>query len=108
MREMRRHERRTTFAWVCFLTLGLATAACEACRTPRQDPTTSASAGRPDPDRPTVRLYVVSDLAGALEPCGCVKDQKGGLDHAAAFISGEKKRAPASAIVSAGPLFFMD
>jgi 2',3'-cyclic-nucleotide 2'-phosphodiesterase (5'-nucleotidase family) len=55
-----------------------------------------------------VRLYFVSDLAGALEPCGCTKDQLGGLDHAAAWISSERARAPSSALVLAGPTFFMN
>ncbi len=57
---------------------------------------------------PTVRLYLVSDLAGALEPCGCTKDQLGGLDHVGAFINAERTKAPSFGVVSAGPLFFMD
>lgn len=57
---------------------------------------------------PRARLYLVSDLAGALEPCGCVKDQLGGMDHFGALVAGEKERAPAYATLSAGPLFFMD
>ncbi len=65
---------------------------------------------RDDQPPPTVRLVLLSDLAGAIEPCGCVKDQLGGLDHLAAFVVTGKKRlaAGASAIVSAGPLFFLD
>ncbi len=99
---------RTNLVCATLFALSAATAACEACRPSTQGPATGAT-GRPtDPDRPTVRLYVVSDLAGALEPCGCVKDQKGGLDHAAAWIAEERKRAPDAAIVSAGPLFYMD
>ncbi|MBK6698059.1 MAG: hypothetical protein IPG50_38625 [Myxococcales bacterium] len=57
---------------------------------------------------PTFRLYAVSDVAGAIEPCGCVKDQLGGLDHLAAYVLAEKKNVPASAVLSAGPLFFLD
>jgi Cytochrome c554 and c-prime len=60
------------------------------------------------PGAPTLRLYVVSDLAGALEPCGCTKDQLGGLDHAAAWITSERAHAPISAVVLAGPAFFMN
>jgi hypothetical protein len=59
-------------------------------------------------DVPTVRLYFVSNVAGALEPCGCVKDQLGGLDHAAAWIASERVHAPTSALVAAGPTFFMN
>jgi hypothetical protein len=55
-----------------------------------------------------LRFYILSDPAGALEPCGCVKDQLGGLDHVGAFIASERERAPASALLSAGPLFFLD
>jgi hypothetical protein len=75
--------------------------ACEGCR-----PSRIPEAG--DPGAPTVRLYVTSDLAGALEPCGCVKDQLGGLDHAAAFMAKERPKAEGALFVEAGPLFFMD
>lgn len=76
-------------------------AACEGCR-PSKTPDTA------DPGPPTVRLYVVSDLAGALEPCGCVKDQLGGLDHAAAWMAKERTKAEGALLLAAGPLFFMD
>jgi 2',3'-cyclic-nucleotide 2'-phosphodiesterase (5'-nucleotidase family) len=80
--------------------------ACEGCRpstTPSTgDGTTSSS------ETPKARLYLVSDLAGALEPCGCVKDQLGGMDKFGALVSAEKAKAPDFATLSAGPLFFMD
>lgn len=75
--------------------------ACEGCR-PSKTPDNA------DPGPPTVRLYVVSDLAGALEPCGCVKDQLGGLDHAAAWMAKERTKVDGAILVAAGPLFFMD
>jgi hypothetical protein len=50
----------------------------------------------------------LTDVAGALEPCGCTKDQLGGLDHFGAWIKQEHARAPAELVASAGPLFFMD
>ena len=59
-------------------------------------------------EAPKARLYLVSDLAGALEPCGCVKDQLGGMDHFGALVAAEKSKAPSFATLSAGPLFFMD
>lgn len=76
--------------------------ACEGCR--------PSQTGKPDPvdAPPTVRIYVMSDLAGALEPCGCVKDQLGGLNHAAAWIANERAKAPNALAVEAGPLLFMD
>lgn len=89
-----------------FLTLMAALAtfcACEGCRTPDgAAPKNGAEAA------PTARLYLVTDLAGALEPCGCVKDQLGGMDHFGALVAGEKDKSKASAVLSAGPLFFMD
>jgi hypothetical protein len=48
-------------------------------------------------------------LAGALEPCGCVKEQLGGMDHFGALVRADETRAPAPfATLAAGPLFFMD
>jgi hypothetical protein len=90
-----------------FVALG-AFCACEGCKSPagpRPDgsATTSGSNGLP-----AARLYMVSDLAGALEPCGCVKDQLGGMDHFGALVASEKDKAKASGVLSAGPLFFMD
>ncbi len=80
--------------------------ACEGCRTTKSGPTNAAGLDPSDP--PTARLYLLSDLAGALEPCGCVKDQLGGMDHFGALVSGDKVKPKASATVSAGPLFFLD
>ncbi len=57
---------------------------------------------------PTARLVFLTDVAGALEPCGCTKDQLGGLDHFGAWMKGERARAPAQVVAAAGPLFFMD
>jgi hypothetical protein len=72
--------------------------------------TPGASSGKAGPDsaEPTVRLYLMSDFAGALEPCGCTKDQLGGLDHAGAFIEAEQKSAPRFGLVTAGPTFYME
>ncbi|MET0793676.1 MAG: multiheme c-type cytochrome, partial [Polyangiaceae bacterium] len=60
------------------------------------------------PKTPTVRLYLVSSPAGALEPCGCVKDMLGGVDHLAAYVKSQADDAPNSALLGAGPLFFMN
>ena len=100
MRAIRRHIIFAVFA----LSLGLA--ACEGCRS--AGPAGSQRSSSADAGSPTVRLYLVSDLAGALEPCGCTKDQLGGLDHFGAWVTSEHTRAPAAVVASAGPLFFMD
>ncbi len=60
------------------------------------------------PKTPTIRLYLASSPAGALEPCGCVKDMLGGVDHLAAYIKSQADGAPNSALLAAGPLFFMN
>lgn len=75
--------------------------ACEGCKDPK------TPSGKDDA-APTARLFLISDLAGALEPCGCVKDQLGGMDHFGALVTAEKKAAKGFATASAGPLFFMD
>jgi hypothetical protein len=67
-----------------------------------------ASSSPAVPAVPTVRLYVLSTVAGAMEPCGCRKDMLGGVDHAAAFIAAESKQAPHRLVLGAGPMLFMD
>jgi hypothetical protein len=57
---------------------------------------------------PTLRIYAISTLAGAMEPCGCVKDMLGGVDHAAALLEKGKQQVPHSVFLAAGPLWFMD
>lgn len=95
-------------AAVLAASLGMAAVlgACQSCHpTPNPKPVSGGDGA------PNVRLYLVSDLAGALEPCGCVKDQLGGLDHMAAWMNGARtaKDAPPDAFfVSSGPLFFLD
>jgi hypothetical protein len=92
-----------------FLALFVALAtfcACEGCKTPSSPDGAAPKSGAEA--TPVARLYMVSDLAGALEPCGCVKDQLGGMDHFGALVVAEKDKSKASAVVSAGPLFFMD
>lgn len=95
---------------VPLLAAGLGSAACEGCRssgTPAAS-TPPGQSGTSDAGPPTARLYLLSDLAGALEPCGCTKDQLGGLDHFGAWVKHEGSRAPAAVVASSGPLFFMD
>jgi hypothetical protein len=91
----------------------VALAACEGCRPAGPAASTQPSAPlTSDAGTPSVRLYFVSDLAGALEPCGCTKDQLGGLDKFGAWVlrgggGTDAGRLP-SLVAAAGPLFFMD
>lgn len=73
---------------------------CRCSRTPQP-----AAAEAPPP---SVRLYLVSSMAGALEPCGCVKDMLGGVDHFAALVAKEAPQAPRRLVLGAGPMLFMD
>jgi hypothetical protein len=60
------------------------------------------------PAAPSVRVYLLSNLAGALEPCGCRKDMLGGMDHAAALLAAGRAEAPQRLLLGAGPLLFQD
>jgi hypothetical protein len=91
---------------LALLVLGAASAACEGCRSPSGPDGSAPKSGAEA--LPAARLYLVSDLAGALEPCGCVKDQLGGMDHFGALVAGERDKAKAAGVLTAGPLFFMD
>jgi 2',3'-cyclic-nucleotide 2'-phosphodiesterase (5'-nucleotidase family) len=100
--EARVKRARLSAALFSVLAVAASAAACNGCR-PSNLSGADASA-----ERPTLRLYLVSNVAGALEPCGCVKDQLGGLDHVAALVTQGRKTAPDAAFVAAGPLFFLD
>jgi hypothetical protein len=55
---------------------------------------------------PALRIALLSTAAGAVEPCGCVKDMLGGVDHAGAYL---RKAGDAPLLVlGAGPMLFMD
>lgn len=71
-------------------------------------PAPATSTAEPVIAAPTVRLYLLSSAAGAIDPCGCSKDQLGGVDHVAALIAAEKKEAPSSILLGAGPLLFQE
>jgi len=88
--------------------LAVSLAACEGCRSSATPSPTVPASGADTEGSPTVRLYFVTDLAGALEPCGCTKDQLGGLDHFGAWVRQSHAHAPAALVASAGPLFYMD
>lgn len=85
--------------------MALDLAACGGCRstTASQQPTAAAMGS--NVGSPTARVILLTDVAGALEPCGCTKDQLGGIGHFGAWL----KRQPVPGLVAAaGPVFFMD
>src|SRR5450755_4081675 len=95
---------RRALRFVFWLTLLVLVAACGgSCRGSHEHDAASVP-----PKTPTLRLYLVSSPAGALEPCGCVKDMLGGIDHLASYLKSQAEDAPNSALLAAGPLFFMN
>lgn len=104
---MRRIVNEAVFMAALLAPAVLVLSACEGCR----NPSNGGSAEAPTADRKepaAARLYFVSDLAGALEPCGCVKDQLGGMDHLGALVEREKASAKGQALFTVGPTFFME
>ncbi len=89
--------------WIAVVAVGLAIclAVGHGCSSP-PSPNGSPTAGEP----PTVRLVLLSNVAGALAPCGCTEDQLGGLDHLAALLAKQRPAAPSQLLVAAGALLF--
>ncbi len=57
---------------------------------------------------PTLRIYALGTLAGAMEPCGCVKSMLGGVDHAAELLRKHQSDVESELLLAAGPLFFLN
>ncbi len=110
---------RSGFISAAILGAALFGAACDGCKSASTGGTSSSGASGGNDDggatsasaslgEPTLRVVVASDIAGALEPCGCVKDQLGGLDHAGAWLRKQTQKSNNVAFVAAGAVFFMD
>jgi hypothetical protein len=86
-------------AVVALTALGIA--ACGGCRS-----TAKSQNEAPKAPPPTLRIYAISNAAGEIEPCGCTKDQLGGVDKLAAFVAKDRAAARGSVLVGAGPMLF--
>jgi hypothetical protein len=53
----------------------------------------------------SIRLLVTGDVAGIIEPCGCVKDQLGGLDRFASAVL-NSRHPNSTLLLEAGSLLF--
>jgi len=62
--------------------------------------------GADRPEQPSVRIALVSDLKGYLEPCGCTSDPLGGIDRLAAQIRALRKGPAPTLFLIAGDAFF--
>lgn len=65
-----------------------------------------AEPARPQAPRPDLRLLVMTDPRGYLEPCGCQQRPLGGVDKLATLIAGEKKDGVPTLLLAAGNLTF--
>jgi predicted CXXCH cytochrome family protein len=63
-------------------------------------------APRPKTPRPELRLLVLTDPRGYLEPCGCQQRPLGGVDKLASLIAAEKKDGVPTLLLAAGNLTF--
>jgi hypothetical protein len=90
--------------WIAVVTIGLVIGLSlgYGCSSPQSPKEPGQGADEP----PTVRLVLLSNVAGALEPCGCTKDQLGGLDHLAALLAQHRPTAPSQLVVGAGAMLF--
>ncbi|MFZ1865151.1 MAG: multiheme c-type cytochrome [Polyangiales bacterium] len=60
----------------------------------------------PAPDLPDLRLVVVTDLEGYLEPCGCTSNPLGGIDRLAAQVRMLREEKAPVVVLVAGDTFF--
>lgn len=95
-------RRLSALLLVGFLALGAALAFASCCDYGKRPNAPVAS------PRPTLRIYALGAAAGAVEPCGCVKDMLGGVDHLGALMASEEKASGAQLLVAAGPMFLAD
>lgn len=56
--------------------------------------------------KPDLRLVVLTDLSGYLEPCGCTSRPLGGIDRMAALVTNQRDDGVPTALLSAGNLWF--
>jgi hypothetical protein len=97
---MNRVARLLVLLGPCLLAAATALSGCRESPRSKATPTT--------PPRPNLRVFVLGGAAGAVEPCGCVTNMLGGVDHAAALLQKGKSGAEGSLVLGAGPMFFQD
>ncbi|MEM7136848.1 MAG: multiheme c-type cytochrome [Myxococcota bacterium] len=69
----------------------------------------TARKSSPDPDagpNPALRVAIVTDLKGYLEPCGCTSRPLGGIDRMAAEVRSLRESPAPVLLVMGGDLFF--
>ncbi len=82
------------------LALGFMGVGIWSCSRPMQGPPAEPKS------RVAVRFLITGDIAGTLEPCGCVKDQLGGLDRFATAVADARRASPRAPLLEVGSVFF--
>lgn len=101
-------QRRWPWTRVGLAALLVLTATAGSCSQEARQETTPARARveAPDLPRPDLRLLVLTDLEGYLEPCGCTSRPLGGIDRLAARLGEVRRDGAPTVLVAAGNLFF--
>ncbi len=98
-------RRRFYFAAAALAFLTGSGGSCSEGSHPQTTPETAAIEAAELP-RPDLRLLVLTDLQGYLEPCGCTSRPLGGIDRLAARVRRLRADGVPTLMVSAGSLFF--
>lgn len=91
-----------------FCALVFLTGSGGSCSEGSREPTTPAPPAvvAPTLGAPDLRLVVVTDLMGMLEPCGCTSRPLGGIDGLSAALSAARSEVPRTLFVAAGDVFY--
>ncbi len=103
VRSLRRAAARLGVAALVLLTSTAGSCSQEARHDTTPQPVVIAAAELPRPD---LRLLVVTDLDGYLEPCGCTSRPLGGIDSMAARVAAVREDGAPTLFVASGDLFF--
>lgn len=94
---------RSRLAYLAVAALVLLTGSGGSCSEQRRDDTTPDPLALPPAD---LRLLIITDLDGYLEPCGCTSRPLGGIDRMAARIAALRAEGVPTLLVTAGDLLF--
>lgn len=107
-KERNRLERRVVIPALMLMLILVLTGSGGSCSDGRHEPTTpeipevqAAALGAPE-----LRIVVLTDLKGYLEPCGCTSHPLGGLDRIAARMTQLRSDGVPTVMVESGDLFF--
>ncbi|MBN8615507.1 MAG: hypothetical protein J0L92_33235 [Deltaproteobacteria bacterium] len=84
----------------------LAGASCSGSSTTTTTTPEPAQVRAPELGRPDLRIAVITDLEGYLEPCGCTSRPLGGIDRMAAELARIRGEGVPTVVVASGDLLF--